>query len=91
MAKYFIVVVALHALIGRLTPGAHAGDLDPTLAGTWPGYSRGPAYHIAVQGNRAYLANGRLFIFDISNPARPVMLGAYDDSSGCIDVRVAGN
>jgi hypothetical protein len=50
----------------------------------------GEAYGIRVVGARAYLADGDLRVFDISNPAHPVHLGLYVTPSFAYRVEVVG-
>ena len=61
--------------------------------GKWPGYSRGPAYAVAVQGDYAYVAayEGGLIIIDIRDPANPQWVGGCDTSGSARGVAVAGN
>ena len=51
-----------------------------------------PARHLALAGNRLYLAGGDhgLLIIDISDPRRPVVQGRYQASGPVLDVDVRG-
>jgi hypothetical protein len=53
-----------------------------------PGGGRG----LTVVGNRAYVTSGEgdLFVFDISNINKPVLLGSYDTPGRSPDVQVVG-
>jgi hypothetical protein len=53
-------------------------EVDWRLRGAWPGYPRGSG-SVRVDGQYAYVAAGAggLAIFDLSDPARPRMVGHY--------------
>ena len=52
----------------------------------------GPVNLIEVDGNRAYLAGGKvLTVVDVSNPAAPVRLGSYSFPEKIWGIRVAGS
>ena len=59
--------------------------------GRWPGVRRGEAVAVAVAGERAYVAGGSLRILDVSDPQKPVELGAYDGGAPSLAVHVATN
>jgi hypothetical protein len=81
-----------------------AVDLDPHLVGSWPGVGLGVPNDVAVAGNYAYMATGSpgmgvapfgdgLLVVDISNPANPHPVGAFEtDLRGiCFGVAVSGD
>lgn len=74
-----------------VAPRALATDLDPALAGAWLGTSN--AVDVLIQGNRAYVADGRngLQILDVSFSASPQHIGHYQTSREVMGVAVAGN
>jgi len=61
--------------------------------GQWPGFPRGPAYSVAVQGDQVYVAvqKAGLLIIDGTNPAKLSRLGGYDTVGDALDVAVAGH
>jgi hypothetical protein len=51
----------------------------------------GPAFHIAVAGDRAYVCAGRnLLVLDIKDPSRPAKLGQLNFSDTVTSVEVSG-
>ncbi len=51
------------------------------------------AESVAVSGNYAYLAAGGsgLLIYDVNNPANPVLISSIDNGGSALDVAVSGN
>ena len=74
-------VLAL-ALLHSLAPAASCNRA--TIAG---------AQAVAILGHHAYVVAGSsgLFIFDISDPAAPVLAGSYDTPGQALGITVAGN
>jgi len=77
-----------------------AAPVSLTLKGQWPGYARGPARDVAVQGQFAYVAadSGGLHVIDIIDPASPKRVGGIDkpEPAGTPDIQrqhlvVSGN
>ena len=50
-----------------------------------------PAIAVAVSGNNAYVADGRLQILDVSNVVIPTLVGLYDTPGRASGVTVSGN
>ena len=52
-----------------------------------------PAYKVTIVGSRAYVAgmSSGMFIFNISNPTAPVLIGSFDPAGSVADVAVSGN
>src|SRR5262245_53105500 len=69
---------------------ASAAGSDPTLRGQWPGFRRGPAYAVRVQGDNAYVAVQRagLMVVNTSNLAR---VGGCRTAGDALAVAVLGN
>lgn len=71
-----------------------ASPLSPEHRLTWqpPEHSGNPCT-VAVEGQTAYVGAGwaGLFVFDIHNAAKPVLLGQYQPSDWVIDVAVSAN
>jgi hypothetical protein len=64
-----------------------AGDINPVLKGSWPGFKRGPATAVAISGNYAYVATSGgvgLEVIDISNPSSPQPAGGCN-LNGCLN------
>ena len=63
------------------------------LLSLWPGYPRGPATDVQVDGNLAYIAAGNagLVIYDFSDPAAPRRLGGYDTKEWASGIALSGN
>lgn len=53
-------------------------DVDWRVVGSWPGHPRGAA-SVRMEGTSAYVAawTGGLLIFDLRDPAHPVLVGHY--------------
>ena len=80
-------------LLGFVSPGLSvwaAAPVSLTLKGAWPGYPRGPAQDVAVQGQYAYVADGQgVLIVDVSTPSNLVVVGSSD--AGGRSVAVSGH
>jgi hypothetical protein len=66
---------------------------DPVLVGQWPGWQRGPACGVAVNGHYAYMAlgNAGMAVIDVSNPAKPQRVGGCKTGGAAVGVAVSGN
>jgi hypothetical protein len=74
-----LTILMLALCIGTGCPPAAAQN--PTLVGSWPGYSRGGGWPgVAVSGDYAYTASyhGGMQILDVSDPAAPFPVGGYN-------------
>ncbi|MGK0190270.1 MAG: hypothetical protein ACI9R3_006093 [Verrucomicrobiales bacterium] len=104
----FVCAGALAVLVqsgGGIPTAIAQTTVEPRLVGSWPSFSRGGyPVDVAVAGNHAYLATsadgfrgrtGALQVVDITDPAKPVQVGGYTDSSSPQDtyssVAVEGN
>ena len=68
-------VLALAALAGLASMPAAAQTVTLTKVGEIPG----PAEHIRVQGDHAYVSHHSSFtVWDVSDPAAPVRMGATE-------------
>ncbi len=77
-------------LIGTNMPSSTLGEVHNV---EFLGQIGGTVSAVAVQGNYAYVADGRegLRIIDVSNSAAPTERGFYDTPGFAIDVSFAGN
>ena len=88
-------LAALTALLATGPPSARSAPpaVQPLLQGRWPGWSRGTANEVKVQGRYAYVAVGAggLTVIDVRNPANCVRMGGYNTSGNALGVTVSGN
>lgn len=88
-----LLALSLYIPTSWVAPRAEAAaHVALTLKGQWPGYARGIAKDVAVQGKYAYVAAdaGGLQVIDISDPANPRRVGGCDSGSA-ESVAVSGN
>jgi hypothetical protein len=86
-----ILVACVLLLLG--SGGDESGGKLLQPVASWPGYGRGPAMAVAVDGNHAYVAagSGGLIVLDVSNPAQPVRVGSYWAAGVTRCVQVSGS
>lgn len=77
-------------VLTRLLGFAQA-DLDPERIGGWPGYTRGPAYAVAISGRYACVAAGSFEVLDVGNPSSPRRLGGCPTGGMAYRVAVANS
>jgi len=59
-----------------------ATSVDPIFRGSWPGFPRGVAECVAIDGDVAYVGlDAGLMVFDISDPGNPERIGGYDGAT----------
>jgi hypothetical protein len=68
-------------------------DLDPVLIGSWPGFSRGDTFAVAVNGRHAYvgIAHSGVVIFDVRDPANPQPVGALPQLGSILHIKISGS
>jgi len=73
-----------------LGPGPGPDMLE--RVGSWPGYTRGPAYDVAIAGHYALVAigEGGLVVLDIADPTNLVRVGDYLPAGRTEHVQVVG-
>lgn len=81
-----IGLFALHLVSAQ--SGAALAHGIPTLVGE---LGSGPAYSITINGHYAYVGNGGLQIFDISDAVHPVMLSYMNDGGTAQSIAISGN
>lgn len=73
--KLLSMLVIMMSLVGATDPMSHAQTPLPIVGSL----GTGPAMDVAVEGNRAFvIGRGKLHVVDISEPAKPSVLGSID-------------
>jgi hypothetical protein len=72
---------------------SNSPPVNVTFKANWPGFTAGPALDVQVVGTLAYLAigGGGLLILDVSDPANPRKVGAFDTLGEARSVTVSGD
>ncbi len=93
-----VVLVAEQAGDAQFSPAraslvVNRSTLQLSDAAVWPAVKGGPAWGVFVREHLAYVAQGDagLAIYDVSNPANPMFVGAYPTVGHAKSVQVVGN
>ncbi len=95
--RFFFSAPGALALAFTLCPGgngaATAGDTNPVLIGSWPGFTRGgPEWAIIAVGSHAYAVTGAgLEILDLSQPSNPQHLASCAIDGCPMSLAVSGH
>jgi hypothetical protein len=87
------LLMLIAALILALGESSVRAQTNLPLRSSWPGVNRGTPVGVFVTNQLAYVANGSggLVVFDVSNPARPEIVGGSDVTGTSLNVLVSGN
>jgi hypothetical protein len=90
--QLFLLAILMALNLGGGGKDPRTGSALMERVGSWPGFSRGPAMSLAVTNHHAFVAigEGGLAVLDVTDPAKPVRVGAYRPPGRTERVRIMG-